>query len=185
MIEYLVAHPDQANAMAAVATAIVTAITALLAVLSIYVSLRAMSIQDIHNQLSFRPIPWFSCGDYIDHIYVKLVNKGVGPLIVRWFNAANDSECADDLISLMPYSDGIVWTDFVTEISGQVLQPGEELILIDLNISALEDYMKDMLNYRSICRKKLGDITVHVSYTDVYGNKFPSCSRKLEWFHRP
>lgn len=65
-------------------------------------------------------------GDYENRIYVKIQNNGVGPLIVKGVVIEGAMEPEKPLINAMPeLPPKAIWTNFVEEISGRSVPPGE------------------------------------------------------------
>lgn len=180
----LIANPDAANAAAAIASAVVATAALVISVISAVVAYRTLDHQRTHDKLSVRPLGSIVYGDFEGHLYVRLENDGVGPLIVRKFRALSGSEEFSSLIEAMPdHPDEVSWTNFVEAVEGRSLSPGGSLPLIDLQLESSNSEMEYEW-FRAQVRERLGHFRLEVDYTDIYGSELPQAARSLKWFHR-
>lgn len=184
MLDYLVTKPEVANAIATVASAALAVVACIIAVVSLLVSRKTLEHQQEHNRLSVRPIPSIVVGDYEDRLFVKIVNNGVGPLLVKKIRTPGSADPENALITHMPeLLPQAFWTNFVEDTSGRSIPPGSELVLMDLdsgssNLEAHYSLSRDRV------RVALGELSVELEYTDIYNSELPLVSRDLKWFHR-
>jgi hypothetical protein len=182
LIQALVADPDRTNAIAAVANVVVAAIALFVAAISIFLSWHTLLIQKRHNRLSVRPLPFIAVADYEDRLWVKLVNNGSGPLIVKSTNVTGANERNEDIISFMPRMlPNLAWKTFTSGMKDRSIMPGKELFFIDLEGNPLDP---EYIAFRDRCREELSALSVTISYTDIYGDKFEPANRQLDWFAR-
>lgn len=184
MIDLLVAKPDVANAIATIASAILAALACVIAVISLRVSRKTLEHQQEHNRLSVRPIPSIVVGDYENRLFVKIVNNGVGPLIIKKIRTPGSSNPDKALIFHMPeLLPKVLWTNFVEDTSGRSVPPGSELVILDFDSGSSSSPAQYSLS-RDRVRLALGNLSLELEYTDVYNSELPAISRDLQWFHR-
>jgi hypothetical protein len=129
-----------------------------------------------------RPLAYIMVGDYENQVFVKVVNNGTGPMIIKSI-MVNDKP--QPLIDAMPdLPDGIQWANFVEDTGNRSVSAGGELVLIELSSPSNEDVSPEFANARDLVRRALGDLTVCVRYTDIYDKNQPAAERWLNWFHR-
>ena len=86
------------------------------------------------------------------------------------------------LIDLIPPIPAYLrFTNFNRIVQARPVQPGDQVDLLELKINANDEAA---VKYRDELREALGDITLELTYTDVYGTRFTVYSHKLNWFHR-
>jgi hypothetical protein len=153
-----------------------------IAVAAIWISVRATNWQKVHNEMSVAPLPYVFLGDYNNKIYVKLTNSGIGPLIVKSISVKNCEKTDNNLLSFMPnLPNGLFWTNYVMEFKDRPIPPRDDITLLQFDCD-LENAPET--EFRDQCRRILASLTVSCDYTDMYGKKFPTYSRKLTWFSR-
>jgi hypothetical protein len=76
MFDLLVSKPE---AIAAIANTVAAFGSVAVAIIAIFVSIKALRHQREHNKLSVKPLAQVLIGDYENRVYVKLVNTGTGP----------------------------------------------------------------------------------------------------------
>lgn len=184
VLNFLVAKPDVANAVAAMGSAVLAGVACILSFISLYVARAALRHQREHNRLSVRPLAYIMIGDYENQLFVKLRNNGTGPMIVKSLSIIGAQNEAEPLINAMPdLHPKVSWTNFVEECSGRSIPPGGELVLLDLSSESSSSPGQFRLS-RDKVRLALGKLEVRAEYTDIYGTKLPASSRSLKWFHR-
>jgi hypothetical protein len=182
LVELLKTDPNTANAFAALASAAIATLAFIVSIISLVVAVHALKHQRKHNVLSVTPLPEVTVADYEDSLRVKLHNNGSGPMIVISLSANKGSETRSSLIDWMPVlPNGRLWNHFTHAIANRSLQPGKEIVLLEL--SEIEGE-RDFTECRDGCRRALWLLTVTVSYTDIYRTKFPAYTKSLEWFGR-
>ncbi len=168
-------YPDQVNATVAVLALLVSALSIMLTVASLY-------LQRKHNYRSLTPIASIPIADYENKLGVRLKNSGVGPLIIDKFRVTDGRRTGGDLISFMPgLPSGVMWDTFHAHLDGLCIPPGESLIVLQL-IGDPDD--QRFAQARDSCRKALRVLEVSVSYKDIYARQMPVKMRDLSWFGR-
>ncbi len=179
---FLTGNPDWANAIAAIASAMVALLAFVVSAISLYVAHATLKHQRRHNVLSVTPIPHVSVGDYENRITVKIRNDGTGPLIVKRVSVGDGNQVENALIDWMPaLPDGMYWTTFVGEMSNRSIAQGREVTLLELEGDASDPIFASV---RDVVRVSLAPLTVHVEYTDVYQSPLQPCQKELSWFGR-
>jgi hypothetical protein len=177
-IAYLSANHDLVVAGTAISALFVSLISIVLAVCS-------MKMQRTHNRKSVLPIGHISVGDYENLIFVRLENKGVGPLLIKKLSVAkqgDDRQQSGALIDFMPdLPDGICWSTFVVNLPGHVISPGKEISLVLLEGDPDDAKFNDA---RRLTRNALSVLNIKLEYVDVYEKKMPVVARDLSWFAR-
>jgi hypothetical protein len=155
---------------------------------SIYFTFHSLRAQKEHNLMSVRPIGIISAVDFDNNIYVGIKNNGIGPLIISDFKVSKSGFETTHLMTILPENiQKINWTDYVSDdiiMIGSVIKPGEELYLIQLTFdisfptqNANEEIKIELWN-------SLKDLTIEMTYTDIYEKQKFSTKRKLNWFGR-
>jgi hypothetical protein len=182
LLHSLVSDPDRTNALAAVANVIVAAVALLVAALSIFFSWKSLASQTKHNKLSVKPLPFIAVADYEDRLLVKLVNNGSGPLIVKSTTVHGSGQHTESLIGQMPrMPPSLAWKTFTSGMRDRSILPGDELFFVDLVGNPSDPIFR---NFRDDCRRAMASLTVTITYSDIYSDKFDPISRKLNWFAR-
>ena len=115
-------------------------------------------------------------------LYVKVVNDGPGPMIIKAVRVSDGSTTADNLLSFMSTIPAtVVWKDFVVEATGRSIRTNDEMILLALEGDPTD---RNFLTVRASVRALLARLTVEVEFTDAYGSDFEVCKRILTWFAR-
>ena len=184
IFEWLSKNSDAANAIAAIASAIMAAAAVVLSVVSIWISRSSLNSQQEHNKISVRPLAYVVVGDYENHQFVKIRNNGTGPLIIRKIDIIGAQNPSMPLINAMPeLHSGVSWENFVEDCIGRSIPVGGELELISLNAECSTSESNYVLS-RSNVRQALGKLEIHVEYTDIYESRLPVARRNLNFFHR-
>ena len=136
-----------------------------------------------HNRRSVKPIPFVARLDFEDHLAVIIRNNGSGPLILQKAQARISGEGRSaHLIDLIPEPPpGLFFKNFNRVEQIRAILPGDKVDLVDLPISVDDP---EAAAYRDELRRALGDVTLELTYTDIYQTRFPNYRTKLTWFHR-
>lgn len=147
-------------------------------IVSIVFTVIQLKIQRTHNKKTVKPIGRIKMGDYQNNIFVKIENNGVGPLIVRQVLIKNKTlQTTKSFIDILPadLTKRITWTNFTGSYESRTIIPGQSLELIVWTIN--DSYKKidsetereaKIDQDRSELRKALKDVSVSLSYTDIY-----------------
>jgi hypothetical protein len=134
LITLLTEKPDVANAVGAIAGALVATAACIISLGSLYLSRRSLTNQLKHNQLSVRPLAYVTLGNYENHLYVKVRNNGTGPMIVKSVNCIGADDPTVSLLRCMPpMPPQLCWTDYVEAVKDRSTPPGGEIMLLELS----------------------------------------------------
>lgn len=182
LIALLKSDPNTANAFGALASAAAAFLALLMSGISVWISHRAMSAQQTHNELSVRPLAEVMVADYENSLRVKLRNNGTGPMIITSVGVSNDESLKGCIVDWMPpLPNGRAWNTFSHDLKDRTLQPGSEIVLLELTEY---DDEADFSVCREIVRSALAPLTVKVSYTDIYNKPMLIREKPLSWFGR-
>jgi hypothetical protein len=154
----------------------ILALTAVIvSVISIVATVAFSWLQQKHNKNSVRPICEIRVNDYENKLGVYLANYGTGSLIIREISCKDVERISSSLITLMPKITQ-AWTTFTENVTGWAIPVGGKIALIELRPTNDE-------NKESI-RVALMQITIEVTYTDIYEKTEFKASRNLSFFGR-
>jgi hypothetical protein len=176
LVSFLTANHDLVAAITAVAALVVSTI-------SIFLAIFNMTTQRTHNRKSLMPIAHVRLGDYENRLFVELHNDGIGPMLIDTIAVSKSrgwSKKHASFSGLVPaLPPGILWSTFVTDLSGRALSAGKDIVILLLEGDASD---QNFLAARQSVRKALADLQIVVKYCDIYGQKMPPAKRNLDWF---
>lgn len=148
----------------------------IIALLGVLIAVRLNSIQ---VRLA-KPYGDIVIGNYEDCLYVDLRNKGVGTMIIKKVVAKpQQGLIKTNLIDLMPIlSSGKKWTNFVHEIEGKALSPGEKLNFLKIEFGETPSDA----GIRENIREALSKIEISVEYIDIFNKPQGIAHRNLNEF---
>lgn len=156
-------------------------ITAIIvSLLAFIVSIWSLMSQRKHNRKSVLPAGHVQLDDGVQGLQVRIVNKGCGPMFIKEFTAVCNGVIKHNLVYYLPDSilEGVTHRTH-TEPEGYWLLPGDKLILIHIEGS---DKDQRFIDIRENVRSILGNIEVHLTFSDVYDKIHPVFSKTLEWY---
>jgi hypothetical protein len=174
--------PNWANAIGAGASAVIALVALLVAIVSAFISVRALRIQREHNMLSLTPLLRVSPVDLEERLAVVLKNNGPGPVLIQKISATLGSDVHDSIRRCLdnpPAS--VTWESYVGPVDDESMAPGEEICLLALRGDVANP---EYVSFRDLCRARLADITLTVAYTDVYKQQL-KLVKPLRWYGRP
>lgn len=151
---------------------------------SVFISIRGLHIQRLHNFKSLRPICYISIMDYDDSLIIHARNFGVGPLIMQKLIVSDQQgNVKNNLIAWMPaVPEGLFWKEYFGNTENYyVITPGEKLPLLEIDID-IDNHVQVQFLYS--VRNILKDLMIEIDYIDIYDNKMPTYSKELTWFGR-
>jgi hypothetical protein len=173
---YLTANHDLVAAVTAVAALFVSAVSIILAVFN-------MTTQRTHNRKSLMPIGHVRLGDFENRIFVELHNDGIGPMLIDKMVVSKSrgwSKKQASFVGLVPtLPPGILWSTFVTDLSGRALSASKNIVILMLEGDPADE---KFLTARQSVRQALADLRIVIRYRDIYGQKMPPTKRDLDWF---
>lgn len=148
---------------------------------SLGVTACALRTQRNHNYLSVKPIAQLIYSDYENCTFVKLYNYGTGPLLIDKFSVQtqSDQNTHSSIIDAFGgLANKLIWDAFTSKIDGRALAPNTGIILVKASFSPTQN------ETRSAVRSALAEMTLHLSYKDIYGRLQSPTKESLLWFAR-
>ena len=148
---------------------------------SAWISYRTFRLQREHNIKSVKPILQIGQWDYENNLCVDLRNSGSGIAMVTSASAVNKTEVSKNCIyDWLPkkLAGTMNYKEYWTGYKNFVLQPGQVIKLIEIPVDTKVDEQKKQ---REEIRSLLRQLTIKVSYEDIYGNKMED--KKIELYH--
>jgi hypothetical protein len=167
--------------------AVIALCALIVSILSVIFTWFTLKYQRLHNYKTVRPIGIIVAGDYENKIFIRLDNSGIGPLIIKKVVVKNKTLEASTVIDIIPtdLSKRIVWTDFAAALEQKTIPAGQQLNLIVWTPNNYQDDNHGRISQdRTDLRRALKDVTVTLSYTDVYERNVFKDERSLDWFGR-
>jgi len=159
-------------------------IALLVSIASVYFVYKALDQQKIHNQNSVKPISFIAAGNYENCLYVSIENNGTGPLIIKELTVKNKTRTTSNVIDIIPddLSKSIVFSKYTTNLSNRAILAGTELFLLEYRIDKELINEEPYKSHRTALRNALKNITIELTYTDIYGKVELKEERKMDWF---
>lgn len=180
LLSTLVADPNAANAIAAIASAVSAFFALGVSAMALYVAHATLKHQQKHNVLSVKPIPIVTVADFEDAIRVKIRNHGSGPMMLKGVKVKKGTDQRETILGWMPdLPQGVGWKNYAGPIANRSLLPGSEIMLLELNG---DKNAQVFIDARNQVRSVLAQLSVVIDYTDMYETKFSNYSKGLEWF---
>lgn len=161
--------------------AIVAIMALLTAVISTIISYYTFRLQRTHNIKSVKPIVHVGQWDYENVLFVTLVNLGSGLAIIKQIQVKNKTEDAKNCIyDWLPkrLGNGMNYKEYWTGFKNFVIQPGQVIKLIEMPVDPSK---LEQIETREKIRAILRQLTVCVTYEDIYENEMPT--KEMELFH--
>lgn len=182
IVKVLLENPDATNAVAAISGVIIATLAFLVSVISLVNSIKSLKHHRRHNILTVKPIPEVTVANYENSLRIRIRNNGTGPLLISRFIVKKGNEERDSMIKWMnKLPNERLWTHFATDIDNRSILPGKSIPLLELTEQEGET---DFSQSRDVCREWLNDLECLVDYSDIYGSKFDTYSKKLDWFKK-
>jgi hypothetical protein len=163
---------------------IVALFALLTSAISTIIAFYTFRLQRTHNIKSVRPILHIGQWDYENNIYVTLVNLGVGLAIVKNVCVTNKvDETKNCLYDWLPkkLAGDMNYKEYWTGFKSFVVQPGQVIKLIEIPVDTSKEYQ---IQEREKIRSILRQLTIKVTYKDIYENEMTMCEMELFHFSR-
>lgn len=170
---------------------------------TVYIGIKANEI----SKNSLRPYLSIVLGDYMNHLYIKITNSGLGPGVIKnikFIYKLHHFSSIVDLIKIfkeeylqennLNHTETTFfdeWTTFITELEDRAIDPNAELIILEKkqkrssNSSVKELTPKNKNSEFSFLKKCLGQVTIKIDYINILNeNKLIPVERSLEFFLR-
>lgn len=162
----------------------ITAICALfVSVVATGIAVWSAVVQRKFMRLSVRPIAAVSVADFEERVAVYLVNKGLGPMLIKSLRVSDSSGTTHNNIidHMSPLEEKISWKNFNGSVDGGTLENGKR---IDLLVLEGDQKQSVFMESRDRVRDELKDLTVTIEYADLYGELVDFHRMELTWFGR-
>jgi NADH:ubiquinone oxidoreductase subunit 5 (subunit L)/multisubunit Na+/H+ antiporter MnhA subunit len=164
--------------------AIVAILALLTSFVSVIISYHTFKLQRTHNIKSVKPIVHIGQWDYENELIVTLVNLGAGLAMIKKISVRNKvDEFKNSIYDWMPKKLGndMNYKEYWTGFKNFAVQPGQiiELIKIPIDTSKAEQ-----VGTREKLRAILRQLTVCVTYEDIYEREMPKKEMELHLFSR-
>lgn len=153
-------------------------ISFLVALFSMVFGIISLYIQRSHNKKSVLPLGFISLANYENLLRIKIINNGVGPLILKEIRTYKNNEEYKNYPIEWFERDNITWSTFRKSLEGYSIAANGEIVLLEFKVD-LSD--KNSIETRDKIRERLKDLTISIEYYDVYNQKYNK-ERKLSWF---
>ncbi len=134
---------------------------------------KQQSREEALNRAMVKPLLVIKSLVYGNNKAIKLMNKGLGPAIIRETNIYRDRERTTDKIVTLFKIDNIEWDTFTAIVDKKVISPGEVVVMVQLSERNLIDqgYSKNKaLEFLKSWQEQKTGIHVSIKYEDIFGN---------------
>ena len=159
-----------------------------------YISISVYKIEDQRNEFTLqelaRPFGQIIYINLEQHLEIKFMNCGLGPLIIKEILLTNGKEIkSTNFYTNLPVSDNVIWRDFMFDGMDFTLARDSEIVLFSVtpfnaNISEIFDGYKAFEDFKAQFRKIIKDFTIEIKYQDIYGRSMPIVSKSLSMFEK-
>jgi len=159
-----------------------------------YISISVSKIEDQRNEFTLqelaRPFGQIIYINLEQHLEIKFMNCGLGPLIIKEILLTNGKEIkSTNFYTNLPVSDNVIWRDFMFDGMDFTLARDSEIVLFSVtpfnaNISEIFDGYKAFEDFKAQFRKIIKDFTIEIKYQDIYGRSMPIVSKSLSMFEK-
>lgn len=156
---------------------------------AIYFTWRGLKIQREHNFKSVKPIGEIRLGDFKNKIYIRFINNGNGPLIIKKVYVNNNllkkNEGFIDKLTKETRSK-ITWTSYTSDYKNRSISPNQDLTLLRWSIKQTKnrEENKNLRSDQIAIRNELSKIHLKIIYTDIYGSKKFKKQKTFDWFNQ-
>jgi hypothetical protein len=155
-----------------------------LPVIAIILSLLAMHFEKKHNRQSVKPLAHILLDDSPDGLSIKLINKGLGPMIIEDFIAEDKYGKKENNIyyHLPKFKENRLFSfQYHTKPINYIVSKDEELSLLEIKGNITN---KDYMDFKMYIRNILKDLTITIKYTDVYDKRMKDYKKEFTYFAR-
>jgi hypothetical protein len=153
-----------------------------ISIAAILLTVITIRIQREHNTLSTRPICFIDLFDYGNHTSVELYNGGIGPMIINEIKVSRGVDYKENIIEWMPKIDeGLRWKNYNSDMKLSVIAAATSLTMIAFDA---EEENNEAVSFRNKIRKIMSELTVEVTYSNIYDKQLPVVIRRLDIFGR-
>lgn len=176
--QWLLANPEKANAVSAVASAGIALFALVTAIASIYFTYKGLAAQARHNAISVRPMPFAELSIQQQEIALNILNVGLGPLVIRSLKIIHQEKDFDDFVDILGESK----PKGVSRLFGfsakiRPISPSASSNILSLKFESVEI---DCMRYFKECIDFLSKIEVIIEYSDFYNTKYEHYRKSFE-----
>ncbi|QMW05407.1 hypothetical protein [Spirosoma foliorum] len=150
--------------------------TALVAWLTLVGLICQLYLQRTHNEKSLKPLGQIDLEDRQGHLYVRITNNGLGPMIIDRFVFYKDGKKYTAIKECLPLDRQSYTAIEVNESVQKVILPNGHLIIFETRLEAGKEDARRV-------RQQLSPITLTVEFHDIYDNRM-IIERDFQWFAR-
>lgn len=146
------------------------------------ISAKTLEVQREHNIKSLSPILHVELLNHDEEVSVNLLNKGIGPIIIKKVTVTNGVENYFNLIKWMPtHPKGVTyWQTYKGGHNELSISPGESIPSIFLGHD--DENFPDYVLFRAYVRRNLSKLTMIIEAEDIYNRSLPVQTVSLNWF---
>ena len=162
-------------------TAIIAIVALLTSVISTLISFYTFRLQRTHYLKTVMPIIHIGQWDYENNLFVTLNNVGYGLAMVKEIVVFNKTDEKKNCIYYwLPKKlpGNMNYKEYWTGYKNFVVQPSQIIKLIEVPVNTA---IAEEIETREQIRAVLRQLTVRVTYEDIYKNKMPV--KEMELFH--
>jgi hypothetical protein len=135
-------------------------------------------MQQIHNEKSVKPLGQIHFKDRDKTISVRIINNGLGPLIIDRFTFSKSDNIYCSIADCVDLPVKSFMHDASDDLMERVVLPNSHLTVFETRFDAHESEVE--INH---ARKQLAPIILKVEGRDIYDNKIV-IERNFKWFAR-
>ncbi|GAB3995686.1 hypothetical protein GCM10028807_36490 [Spirosoma daeguense] len=135
-------------------------------------------LQRTHNEKSLKPLAQIDFRDRQDHLYVRISNNGVGPMIIDRLCFIKDGKLYVTIEECLELAKRSYSRLDSNESVRKVILPNSSLVIFETRFEEHEG--EAAINH---ARQQLAPITLKVQFHDIYDNKM-TIERDFHWFAR-
>ena len=141
---------------------LMASLAVLISFLTLFVYLYQSSLMKTQQKMSVWPHVTFGPSWGSDYLTINLINKGVGPALVKGVRVAINGQNVDGIESLMGYIPDSLQSEFnySSIFPGQVIMVGEDIQLLQIQNPKSISYLLNLL--------RAGKIQIEVCYCSIY-----------------
>jgi len=150
--------------------------TVLVSWLALLALLYQVYLQRVHNEKSLKPLGQIDLEDRQGHIYVRVTNNGLGPMIVDRLIFQKDGKSYTSIEDCLELDSRSYTRISVNESVRKVILPNGHLAIFETRLEASEEDAQRV-------RQQLSPIKLKVEFHDIYDKKM-TIERDFQWFAR-